>query len=149
MFCAGVLLAGCARHGEGRPAPAPRPQVRNIEITAVPVLVKEQEKQFPFLSKDFARGGVLEGKEVYAFVPSTIVAVQGDTLHLSVLNPEDDPHTLVLPGLRLDLPGQQVTHAVYVTGQAGVFTFTCDIPAHAPMMWGQLVVLSPASVGAR
>jgi uncharacterized cupredoxin-like copper-binding protein len=112
----------------------------------VPLLVREQAHLFPFLTADFAAGGVLEGREVYAFVPSTITAIQGDTLHLTVINPEDDLHSFVLPGLSLALPGQQTTHATYVARTPGIFAFTCNIPAHLPMMWGQLVVLSPRAV---
>lgn len=112
-----------------------------MTITAVPVLVREHERLFPFLEADFARGGVLEGREVYAFVPSTITAIEGDTLHLTVVNPEDDAHTLVLPGLSLALPGQRITRASYVASTPGIFPFVCNLPAHMPMMWGQLVVL--------
>jgi uncharacterized cupredoxin-like copper-binding protein len=140
---AGLLLAGC---GGGGPAPAYKPQVREVTITAVPLLVREQAHLFPFLTADFAAGGVLEGREVYAFVPSTITAIQGDTLHLTVINPEDDLHSFVLPGLSLALPGQQTAHATYVARTPGIFAFTCNIPAHLPMMWGQLVVLSPRAV---
>jgi plastocyanin len=117
-----------------------------VTITVVPLLVREQERVFPFLHQAFAHGGVLEGHEVYAFVPSTITAVEGDTLHLTVINPEDDAHTLVLPGLALTLPGQTTTRATYVAKAAGIYAFTCDLPAHAPMMWGQLVVLAPEAV---
>jgi plastocyanin len=37
----------------------------------------------PFLKGDFAKGGVLEGKEVYAFSPSTITVIVGDTIHFT------------------------------------------------------------------
>jgi hypothetical protein len=143
---AGLLLAGC---GGSHAVATYRPQVREVTITAVPLLVREQAHLFPFLAADFAAGGVLEGREVYAFVPSTITAIQGDTLHLNVINPEDDLHSLVLPGLSLALPGQQTTHATYVARTPGVFAFTCNIPTHLPMMWGQLVVLSPQAVEGR
>ena len=99
---------------------------------------------FPFLRDAFARGGVLEGHEVYAFAPSTITVIEGDTLRLTVINPEDDLHMLLLPGLTLALPGQQTARATYVAPRAGIYRFMCNVPAHTPMMWGQLVVLSPA-----
>lgn len=107
----------------------------------------EQEGELPFLRKAFGKGGVLGGHEVYSFMPSTIAAVEGDTLRLTLINPEDDDHTLVLPGLALALPGERTTHAVYVAKEAGVYPITCNLPAHRPMMWGQLVVLSPLAVG--
>jgi len=149
LAATGLLLGGCAGSAGDRPAAAYRPQVREVTLTTVPLLVHEQEKQLPFLAADFAKGGVLEGREAYAFVPSTITAIAGDTLRLTVINPEDDAHNLVLPGLSLALPGQQTTHATYVAPTPGIFAFTCNMPAHLPMMWGQLVVLSPQAVGAR
>ena len=149
LAAAGLLLAGCTVPAGDRADAAYHPQVREVTLTTVPLLVHEQEKQFPFLAADFAKGGVLEGREAYAFVPGTITVIAGDTLHLTVINPEDDAHNLVLPGLSLALPGQQSTHATYVARTPGIFAFTCNIPAHLPMMWGQLVVLSPQAVGAR
>ncbi len=133
-----LALAGCSRT-------APYvPKAREITVTAVPLLVKETESVYPFLDSAFAPGGVLEGKEVYAFSPSTITVVEGDTLHLRLVNPEDDVHTFVLPDLSLALPPQSVVDTTYVARRAGIFRFVCDIPTHLPMMWGQLVVL-PAS----
>jgi hypothetical protein len=41
--------------------------------------VKEAAKVYPFLPPDFAKGGVLDGTEVYAFSPSTLTVVEGDT----------------------------------------------------------------------
>lgn len=149
LAAAALLLGGCVGSAGDRPAAAYRPQLREVTLTTVPLLVHEQEKQFPFLAADFAKGGVLEGREAYAFVPSTITAVAGDTLELTILNPEDDVHNLVLPGLSLALPGQRTTRATYVARTPGIFAFTCNISAHLPMMWGQLVVLSPQAVGAR
>ena len=46
------------------------PRVRALTVTTVPLLVREQQGVFPFLKQDFAKGGLLEGKEVYAFSPS-------------------------------------------------------------------------------
>src|SRR2546426_12538960 len=56
------------------------PRVRDLTITAVPLLTRELARVYPFLVRDFAAGGVLEGKEVYGFSPSTLVAYEGDTL---------------------------------------------------------------------
>jgi hypothetical protein len=151
LLCA--LLAFAAAFASGCSGAAPRTarahyerRAREITITTVPLLVKEQERVFPFLRQAFARGGVLENHEVYAFVPSTIVAVEGDTLRLVVINPEDDAHTLVLPGLALAIPGERTTRATYVAPRAGIYPLRCDLPAHAPMMSGQLVVPAPGAV---
>ena len=123
-----------------------RPMARTITITTVPLLVKEQQRVLPFLAQDFAKDGVLDQKEVYAFSPSTVTVVEGDTIHFTFINPEDDVHSFVLPDLAVSLPGQKTTTATYVAKRAGIFPFVCAIRAHLPMMWGQLVVLSPTSV---
>ncbi len=143
-----LSAAGCGElGGAGSSLPPYVPQSRDITITMLPNLVHEQEREFPFLKRAFAKGGVLEGHEVYSFMPSTIAAVQGDTLRLTLINPEDDDHTIVLPGLALGLPGGRTTHAVYIAKEAGVYPITCNLPTHRPMMWGQLIVLSPLAVG--
>lgn len=122
-------------------------QTRELTLLTVPLLSKELEATYPFLREDFAPGGVLEGMEVYAFVPSSLTVVEGDTIHFTFLNPEDDPHDFVLPGLSVPIPAQSVTHATYVARSPGLFTFVCSVPGHLPAMYGQLVVL-PAAVGA-
>jgi len=148
---AGLLVAATtactgsrvARAGDTHPY---TPHTRTITITTVPMLVREQQHLFPFLTKDFARGGVLDGKEVYAFSPSTITVVEGDTIHFVFINPEDDVHSFVLPDFAVSLPAQHTTEATYVAKNAGIYPFTCAIQSHLPMMWGQLVVLSGESM---
>jgi uncharacterized cupredoxin-like copper-binding protein len=138
-----AALAACAEPSSYTP------RTREITITTVPLLVKETQSIYPFLEADFAPGGVLEGKEVYAFSPSTLTVAAGDTIHFTFVNPEDDVHSFVLPDFRVALPGQQITHATYVARRPGVYAFLCDVPSHLPMMAGQLVVLSAAAVAAR
>ena len=150
LFIAGSSCAGPARY---------RPRTREITVTTVPLLVREARGLYPFLAGDFAAGGVLEGKEVYGFSPSTVTVVQGDTVHFSLINPEDDDHGFLLPGCTetdvgsfvppdcgVDLPPQQVTHATYVARRAGIYTIVCKVAKHLPMMAGQLVVLPAASM---
>ena len=139
-------LAGCAHSRQSSPVGGDEPRVREITVTTVPLLVRESQALYPFLKSDFAKGGVLEGKEVYAFEPSTIVVVQGDTIHFTLVNPEDDVHTFVLPDLAVTLPGQQVTRASFVARRCGIFPLVCNLPNHLPMMSGQLVVLAPSAV---
>jgi uncharacterized cupredoxin-like copper-binding protein len=103
--------------------------------------VKEEQSMYPFLKPAFAKGGVLDGKEVYAFSPSSITVVEGDTLRLDIINPEDDAHSFVLPDFAVSLPGGTATQATYVAKHAGIFTFQCAVPSHLPMMAGQLIVL--------
>jgi heme/copper-type cytochrome/quinol oxidase subunit 2 len=132
----------------GRTLNAPyRPQLRELTVTTVPLLVKEERGLYPFLESDFAPGGVLDGKEVYGFSPSTLTVVAGDTIHFTFVNPEDDLHTFVLPDFAARLPGQQITTATYIAAHPGIYPFRCNVPSHAPMMSGLLVVLAPSAVG--
>ena len=157
LIALGVVLAACtdgratdaahsrdSRKSAALSAAASRyvPRTREITITTVPLLVKEEQHVLPFLEQDFAKGGVLEGKEVYAFSPSTVTVIEGDTIHFTLINPEDDVHSFVLPDLAVSMPGQRVTKATYVARRAGIFPFVCAVQAHLPMMWGQLVVLA-------
>lgn len=90
---------------------------------------------------------MLDGKEVYGFEPSTITVAAGDTIHFHFVNPEDDEHNFVLRDLFVKLPGQTVVDTTYVARAPGIYPFACAIPAHLPMMHGQLVVLNPAALG--
>lgn len=140
---AAALSGGCTS------AAPPRyvPRVREIVITTVPLLVKEQSAELPFLREDFAKGGVLDGKEVYAFSPSTVTVVEGDTIHFTFINPEDDVHSFVLPDLVVPLPAQSTSTSTWVARRAGIYPFVCAIAAHLPMMSGQLVVLTAGAAG--
>jgi plastocyanin len=153
MLLVGAALissASCTREQAtaGRQALAYTPMTRAITITTVPLLVKEEQSVLPFLKADFAKGGVLDGKEVYAFSPSSVTVVEGDTIRFTLINPEDDVHSFVLPDLAVSLPGQKTTTATYVARRAGIFPFVCAVQAHLPMMWGQLVVLPASSMTA-
>jgi uncharacterized cupredoxin-like copper-binding protein len=145
-----LVLVGCGS-GAARSSAASSsyvPRTRDVVITAVPLLVKELAKTYPFLARDFAAGGVLAGKEVYAFSPSTITAVSGDTLRITLLNPEDDDHAFVLRNFFVKLPPQSRVDTTYVAGDPGIYPFSCSVPAHLPMMRGELVVLSADQVRA-
>lgn len=141
-----AITATCARPPATPSRTSYVPRRRTVVITAVPLLVKEQTKTFPFLAKDFAAGGVLSGKEVYAFSPSTITVVAGDTLALTLLNPEDDDHAFAMSDFYVKLPPQGKVDTTYVARRPGVFEFSCTVPAHVPMMHGQLVVLAPSAI---
>lgn len=143
-----LVLVGCDS-GAARPSAASSayvPRTRAVTITTVPLLVKELTKVYPFLARDFAPGGVLVGKEVYAFSPSVITAAAGDTLRLTLLNPEDDDHSFVLRDFFVKLPPQSRVDTTYVVKTPGIYEFSCSVPAHLPMMHGQLVVLSSDQV---
>ena len=140
------LVASSACQGARTPGAVYAPRSREVVITTVPLLSKELQGTYPFLREDFGHSGMLAGQEIYAFVPSTITVILGDTVRFQFINPEDDAHGFVLPDFAVSLPGQAVTRATYVARRAGIFTFTCSIAAHLPSMRGQLIVLSPTSV---
>jgi plastocyanin len=140
-----ALAVSCTRTAAVS-SPSYRPRARSIAVTTVPLLVKEQRSTFPFLATAFAKGGVLEGKEVYAFSPSTLTVVEGDTLHLKLINPEDDVHSFVLPDFAVSLPGNTTIDTTYVAKHAGIYPIVCAVQAHLPMMSGQLVVLAAATM---
>jgi hypothetical protein len=151
---------GCAAPGPSRAQTAAyQPRTRELTVTTVPLLVREAGTVYPFLEDAFAPGGVLDGKEVYGFSPNTLVVVEGDTVELNLINPEDDEHAFLLPDCTaedigsfvppdcgVDLPPQQAVHASYVARRAGIYPFFCKVTKHLPMMWGQLVVLAPGAV---
>jgi len=154
-----LASAACSGAGDALPAGQGRatadasgssssyvPHVRTLTVTTVPLLVREQQTVFPFLRESFAKGGVLDGREVYAFSPSTVVVVVGDTIHFTFVNPEDDPHSFVLPDFAVSLRGQTTTTATYVAKRAGIFPIVCAIQGHLPMMSGQLIVLAASAV---
>ena len=143
-----VAFAACERSAPPARSAVYTPRSRALTVTTVPLLVKEQRSEFPFLSAAFAKGGALEGKEVYAFSPSTLTVVEGDTIHLTLINPEDDVHSFVLPDFAVSLPGNKTTEATYVAKHAGIFPIVCAIQSHLPMMSGQLVVLPAATMAA-
>lgn len=138
MAFAGMAACACAAHPE-RASYTPR--TREVTVTTIPLITKELASVYPFLKEDFAKGGVLENKEVYGFLPSTITVMEGDTIQFTFINPEDDVHSFVLPDLAVGLPGQKTVRATYVARHAGIYEYRCSIPTHLPMMHGELVVL--------
>ena len=98
MLAGMAVLANCEAQTRAKVNGSGSARAREIVITTVPLLTKELATTYPFLKKDFGTGGVLAGKEVYEFMPSTITVVEGDTLRLTFLNPEDDAHSFVMDG---------------------------------------------------
>lgn len=89
-------------------------------FATVPLLTKERGSIYPFLKRDFTPGGVLASHEVYAFVPSSVTVIEGDTVRFCFVNPEDDVHTFVLGDLAVAPPGQSETRATWVARRAGI-----------------------------
>lgn len=145
MLAFSCLLVSCAPAASSRSAYHPR--IRLATVTTVPLLVHEQTRTFPFLERDFAHGGVLDGKEVYGYAPSNLVVYVGDTLRIAITNPEDDAHTFVVddPAERtaVALAPQTTTNVTIIAHAPGIYSFRCTVPAHQPFMVGQLIVLAP------
>lgn len=123
------------------------PHTRAFTLVTVPLLVKESAATFDFLHKDFAKGGVLDGKEVYAFSPDHLTVYQGDRVDLTIVNPEDDNHTFTLAdfGVNLALPPQATIKGSFIANKVGAFTFYCNIASHMPFMSGELNVFPDSS----
>lgn len=132
-----------------RPSPAApagyTPQVRTFTVTAVPLLVHEMQGVLPYLKKDFGKGGLLQDKEVFGFIPGTIIVYQGDTVRLNLINPTDDDHIIAFAGLAgsVTLKASSRTTVSFVAKQAGLYTVQCVTEEHMPFMYGQIVVLRP------
>jgi hypothetical protein len=82
---------------------------------------------------------------VYAFSPDHLTVYQGDTLDITIVNPEDDPHTFVLSDFNVNvlLPPQAATKVHFVANKVGVFTNAAqDAPVFeageewASLIWG-------------
>lgn len=151
VIVAAVVLTGALWAKAFASAPQYVPQTRNLTVTAVPLAVHEMQDSIDYLKDDFASGGILDGKEVYGFYPSTITVFKGDTVNLTLVNPADDPHTFTVSGLKVDteMKGKSITKVSFVADQAGIFTFYCNEAEHAPYMWGQLVVMPTSAASAQ
>ena len=141
-----VLGGGLALTVQAAGASSYKGQTRDFTVVEVPLLVHEQASMLDYLNADFAKGGLLDGKEVYGFMPSTLVVYQGDTVNLTLVNPADDDHTFTISDLNLSvtIKGQTSTKATVKADTVGVYTYTCAEDEHMPYRWGQLLVL-PAS----
>jgi heme/copper-type cytochrome/quinol oxidase subunit 2 len=122
------------------------PQTRPFTMTIVPYWVHEVTGTYDYLAPEFGKHGLLAGKEVWGFAPSSIAVYQGDTVHIDLYNPSSDPHTWSLPdlGVNVNVGATAKTVVSFVASKVGTFTFNCEVGEHFPFMSGQLLVL-PAS----
>ena len=120
------------------------PQTKSFVVTMVPLLVQEMQGTLPFLSQEFATGGPLDGKEVFAFYPSTLVVYEGDAVQIALTNASADGHTFTAPdvGVNVSIQERSSAAASFVATKPGVFTFVCSVPEHTPYMRGEIVILS-------
>ena len=124
-----------------------KPQTRDLVVTAVPMLVHEETGLYDYLKKDFAKGGLLQNGEIWAFSPSSLTVYEGDTVNVTVVNPGGDPHTFTIADMNfnIDVPAVATVKGSFVVPKVGLFKFFCAIPEHSPYMWGSLVVLPATS----
>jgi heme/copper-type cytochrome/quinol oxidase subunit 2 len=122
------------------------PQTRSFVMTIVPYWVHEVTGTYDYLAPEFGKKGLLAGKEVWGFSPSTIAVYQGDTVNIDLYNPSSDPHTWSIPELGVNAPigAPAKTTVSFVASKVGTFTFNCEVGEHFPFMSGELLVL-PAS----
>ncbi len=123
------------------------PQTKNFVVTTVPLLVHEETGTLSYLKKDFSSHGLLAGKEIWGFSPSSLTVYQGDTVDLTLVDPSGDPHTFTVPdlGFNLNVKAEASASGSFTATKVGVFTYSCVVAEHSPYMWGQLIVL-PDSV---
>ncbi|MDP9342977.1 MAG: cupredoxin domain-containing protein [Actinomycetota bacterium] len=142
-----AAAAAPAPNGQTATTTAYHPHSEDFTVTVVPLLVHEQSGFFDYLNQDFAKGGLLFGKEVWGFAPSTLVVYQGDQVTLHVYNPGDDPHTFTMMDLGVNKPLKPRATATltFTASKIGVFSFMCDVAEHDPFMWGEVVVLPGSS----
>lgn len=135
LAVSGLLLLSCSTRA---------PKTKEYTITEYPILVHEQQDMLPYLQQDFADNGVLSGKEVYGFYPSTIVVHSGDMIHLNVINPADDGHTMSIPDINMSMVEKphSTTPMMFTAPSPGIYDFYCAEAEHAPYMWGQIVVIN-------
>lgn len=152
LLAVGLVFSACSAAAPAPSAPAATaaaryaPQQRAFTVSVVPLAVHEEQDTLDYLKADFAKGGVLDGKEVYGMSPSSLTVYEGDTVTIHWVNPADDEHPIVISGglASFTLKGQSTIDVKLTAAKPGLYTIQCVLPEHAPFMNGQLVVL-PAS----
>lgn len=122
-------------------------QGRHLVIAMVPVLTHEFQTFLPYLKNAFAKGGLLDGKELFCFLPAHVAAYAGEVITFDIYNPADDPHTMTFLSLQktVDVPGHAKATLTLPPLRAGIYDFACLEAEHEPFMWGQLTILPQAA----
>lgn len=150
-----LALAGCAKGRTGAHAVARNkalttkytPKTRQISMFAVPEWIGEMADipQFKeFAPKDFKKGGLNDGNEVFNWQPQTMAACAGDTLQLSIGNPGPDDHTFTLPDFSVNtpVPSFKVTSVTIKATKPGIYDYYCTVAEHTKYMHGTLLVFA-------
>ncbi len=122
-----------------------KPQVRHIQISTTPLIIKEQQSYMPKLKDVFGPKGVLNSTEVYGFNPDTLIAYKGDKVILTITNTQaDDSHTFTIDApynIDINLQPNSVSTATFIANHVGSYKFYCHTLGHFPWMQGTLLVL--------
>lgn len=81
----------------------------------------------------------------FAFSPDELTATVGEPVNLTLVNPGDLTHDLVIPDLDIRLvagPGQQATIGIEID-DAGSYQFICSFPGHADAGMTGLLTVNP------
>lgn len=158
---AGLMLAGCGAKGRASsdgsnsqsPSPAAAaytPKTRTINMTAVPQWIGEMG-DIPafkdFAPKDFKKGGIYDGNEVFSWQPTVMTACKDDTLKINIANPGPDDHTFTLPDFSVNtpIPNFKITPVSFKVTKVGMFDYYCTIAEHTRYMHGTLLVFDDSS----
>lgn len=162
VLTVGMVLAGCSKgrssndnKTQGRSSKPGNvakytPKTRTISMFAVPAFIGEMAG-IPalkgFAPKDFKKGGLNDGNEVFSWQPQSINACVGDTIKLAIGNPGPDDHTFTLPDLSVNtpVPSFKETSVSIKASKPGIFEYLCEVQKHTKYMRGTLVVFNDAN----
>jgi len=161
VLAGGLVLGGCAKGRSGtsgntnntqgktssQSAKAANytPKTRTIDMFAAPVWIGEMSEipQYKeFAPKDFKKGGINDGNEVFSWQPQSMYACAGDTIKVAIANPGPDDHTFTIPELSVNqpIPTFKVTNVTIKTTKPGIIDYYCTVAEHTRYMHGELIV---------
>jgi plastocyanin len=123
------------------------PKTRNVSMFAVPAWIGEMAEipQYKeFAPKDFKKGGINDGNEVFSWQPQMMASCAGDTINVAIANPGPDDHTFTLPELSVNtpVPSFKVTSVSIKTVKPGIYDYYCTVAEHTKYMHGTLLVFA-------
>jgi hypothetical protein len=122
-----VVMVGLNLVLIARPPAGLEPRVRTLDIKIYHQYAAGEDP----LEALLPGAGNLLVTEFYRWRPDVLVAFEGDTIVLNVLNPDDDVHGLAIPAFGVDtgplVMGERATLR-FVADRAGTFLFRCSVP---------------------
>lgn len=154
-----MVLAGCSKGRAGKnnqsasrkattaQAAKYTPKTRTVSMFAVPAWIGEMAEipQYKeFAPKDFKKGGLNDGNEVFSWQPQMMASCAGDTISLTIGNPGPDDHTFTIPDLSINtpIPSFKETSVSIPTTKAGIYDYYCTVAEHTKYMHGTLLVFA-------